>query len=164
MITKIEEKNFLSKNDIKEYKKFAFKEDMLKMSIAFILGASFNKVVTGISDLALMPIINFIILQTGDSWRKWTWEPIYGLKFELGQLLGILVDFFLISLVLYIIYGKIITKIKGDNNQVRIKICEFCKSEINEHAIKCPKCTGDLDVESRRNRRQNKRAKNTRGK
>ena len=75
MKTKIN-KNFIKKEDIEQYKNFAFKEDMLKMSIAFILGSSFNKVVTGISDSILMPLINFIIIQTGDYWRKWNWEPI----------------------------------------------------------------------------------------
>lgn len=164
MKTKIK-KNFLNKNDIEQYKNFAFKQDMLKMSIAFILGGSFNKVVTGISDFMLMPLINFIILQTGDSWRKWNWEPTTGLRFELGQLLGVLVDFFLISFILYMIYSKILLKIKGDVvNQPITKTCNLCKNEINKSATKCPKCTGDLDVQTRRARRKNTRTKNSRSK
>lgn len=155
------QKAFIGKKEIKEYKKFAFKEDMLRMSIAFILGASFNKVVTGISDLILMPLINFIILQTGDYWRKWNWEPISGLRFEIGQFLGVMIDFLLISIILYIIYAKIVMKVRGNDEVFRLKICDFCKSEINELATKCPKCTGDLNVNARRNRRENKRKKNS---
>ena len=154
------EKAYIGEKEIKQYKQFAFKEDMLKMSIAFILGASFNKVVTAISDLVLMPIINFVILQTGDYWRKWNWEPFTGLRFEIGQFLGVLIDFLLISIMLYVIYTKLLIKIKGNSNCARLKICNFCRSEINEFAIKCPKCTGDLNVESGRVRRENKRKKN----
>ena len=158
------EKAFIGEKEIKEYKKFAFKEDMLKMSIAFILGASFNKVVTGISDLVLMPLINFIIIQTGESWRKWNWEPAHGLKFEIGQFIGVTIDFLLISIILYIIYAKMLVKIRGENQNNHLKICDFCKSEINELEIKCPKCTGDLNGQPGRNRREDKRKKNPRSK
>jgi large conductance mechanosensitive channel len=142
----MKEKSFISEKEIKKYKEFAFKDDMFKMSIAFIMGAAFNKVVTGISDLLIMPLINFIIIQTGDGWRKYKIEPIIGLKFEIGQFLGILVDFILISIVLYIIYSKIINRITNSNNLIAMKKCPFCVSDINFYAKKCPRCTGDLDV------------------
>jgi len=143
-------KNFIGEKEIKKYKAFAFKEDMLKMSVAFMIGASFNKVVSGISDFLIMPFVNFIIIQTGESWRKWSVEPIVGLKIEIGQFLGVMIDFLLISFILYIIYGKIIKTIVK-TEIIQMKTCDFCMSEINLMAIKCPKCTGDLtSVESRR--------------
>lgn len=142
----MQDKSFIGEKEIKKYKEFAFKEDMFKMSIAFIMGASFNKVVTGISDLLLMPLINFIIIQTGESWRKWKIEPIDGLRIEIGQFLGVLVDFLLISVILYIIYAKIIKNITNSNKCTPTKICPLCFSEINSLATKCPKCTGDLNV------------------
>ena len=142
----MEEKSFIGEKEIKKYKEFAFKDDMFKMSIAFIMGAAFNKVVTGISDLLIMPLINFIIIQTGDAWRKWKIEPIIGLRIEIGEFLGILVDFLLISIILYIIYSKIIQRIKSSNNFVPIKKCPLCVSDINAYAKKCPKCTGDINV------------------
>jgi len=142
----MKDKSFIGEKEIKKYKEFAFKEDMFKMSIAFIMGASFNKVVTGISDLLLMPLINFIIIQTGDGWRKWKVEPVNNLKIEIGQFLGVLVDFLLISIVLYIVYAKIIKKITNSNNCINLKNCPLCFSEINYLAKKCPKCTGDIGV------------------
>jgi large conductance mechanosensitive channel len=145
-MAKIDEKAFIGEKEINKYKEFAFKEDMLKMSIAFILGASFNKVVTGISDLIIMPIINFVIIQTGDTWRRWSVEPIHGLKLEIGQFLGVLIDFILISMILYIIYMKIISRITSNRSVAQNKKCPLCVSEINIMAKKCPKCTGDLSV------------------
>lgn len=146
MKREFDSKAFISQKEIKKYKEFAFKEDMIKMSIAFILGASFNKVVSGISDCIVMPVLNFIIMQTGDSWRKWNVEPIVGLKIEIGQFLGVMVDFLLISTILYLFYAKFITKITNSNNLNQTKNCPYCFSQINVNAIKCPNCTEKLSV------------------
>ena len=105
-------KNFISNKELVEYEKFALKEDMLKMSTAFILGGAFNSVVKGISDILIMPFINFIILQTGESWRTFKIEPVTGLVIELGKFLGVSVDFILISIILYVFYMKILKNIK----------------------------------------------------
>jgi len=138
-------KSFIGENELKKYKEFAFKEDMMKMSIAFILGSSFNKIIAGVSDLVLMPIINFTAKKTGD-WRLWNFSLIEGLTFEVGKFLGVLVDFFLISILLYIVYSKILQNINTSGHaSVQLKECPLCKSEINYFAIKCPECTGDLD-------------------
>lgn len=140
----MEERLFIDEKEIKKYKEFAFKDDMLKMSIAFIMGAAFNKVVTGISNLLIMPLINFVILQTGDAWRKWKIEPINGLKIEIGEFLGVSIDFFLISIILYLIYSK--TKNENCKNVIPMKKCSLCFSNININAKKCPECTGDISV------------------
>ena len=141
-------RSFIGEKEITKYKEFALKQDMMSMSIAFILGASFNKVVSGISDFILMPVINFIISKTGDSWRQLYFEPLLGLKFEIGKFLGVLVDFFLASIVLYLIYSKIISNIFNYNkDKIILKQCPLCKSDINQLAIKCPRCTGDLECQ-----------------
>lgn len=161
-------KNFIGQKEIENYKKFAFKEDMVKMSIAFILGASFNKVANGISNFIMMPMINFIISKTGDTWRYWHYEPITGMKIEIGQMLGVLLDFLITSLALYILYSKVISFIIKKDNEENVKIiqqtkqCPFCFSLINNLAKKCPECTGNLNAKPRRNRRKNQRKKNNR--
>jgi large-conductance mechanosensitive channel len=38
------------------------------------------------------------------------WEPYPGLAFEIGKFTGTLIDFFIISILMYIIYMKIIKK------------------------------------------------------
>lgn len=147
-------KSLIVEKQLKDYKNFAFKDDMFKLVIGIILGNSFNKVIYGLSDYLLMPIFTFLISKTGQQWREWKFTPIFGLTFELGHLLGTFLDFFLISLILYIFYIKFIQKIMKCENTI-LKQCEFCFSNINNKAIKCPMCTGDLGVKKRRNRRKN---------
>lgn len=124
----LEIENKVIKNEIKEFKKFAFKGDMIKISIGIILGNSFNEVVKSISDNIIMPIVNFIISKTGNNWRNWDLEIIGGLNLEIGKFLGSSIDFLLTALFLYLIYMKIMKKFLDDNS-ISSKICTKCLKE-----------------------------------
>ena len=91
-------------NTLEEYKKFAFKDDMIKLAIAFVLGGAFQKVVNAISESLIMPLLNYLVLKTGTGWREHTFEPVPGMKFATGVFLGAVVDFLLISIVLFVVF------------------------------------------------------------
>jgi large conductance mechanosensitive channel len=156
-------KSLLGEKEFQNYKKFAFRDDMFKLTIGVMLGNSFNKVVYGISDYLVMPLFTFLLSYTGDEWRQWTFKPIIGLNFEVGRLLAVLVDFTTTSIILYLIYTKALVMISKENSGPNTKKCEYCCGAIDENAKKCPLCTGDLIVKARRNRRKNTRTKNNRG-
>ena len=115
-----QQKELLSKEDLQnefsEYKKFAFKGDMIKMAIAFILGGAFNKVVTSISENLMMPLLNFIVSKTGGNWREAVWAPVEGLAFEIGQFAAVAVDFLLITIVLFVMW-RILKGHVGDDEE-----------------------------------------------
>ena len=91
-------------NRIQEYRRFAFKDDMLKLAIAFILGGAFTKTVTAISEGLIMPILNFLLQFTGENWRAATWAPLDGMVLEVGKLAAAAVAFLLISIVLFYLW------------------------------------------------------------
>jgi large conductance mechanosensitive channel len=161
--TDMEERGLIGKKEIQEYKNFAFRDDMLKLAVGVVLGNSFNKVVYGISDYLVMPVLTFLVSQTGDEWRRWEFIPFFGLKFEFGRMLGTFVDFILMSFFLYLFYVKFASRIIRPDMPKR-KECPLCHENIRLEATKCPFCTGDISVETRRVGRQNKRAENRRGK
>jgi large conductance mechanosensitive channel len=142
------EKAFLKSGDLEDYRRFAFRDDMLKLSVGFMLGGAFNGVVRAISECLVMPIVNFLISSTDGGWRNLAWQPMSGLRFEVGSLLGSFVDFFLISAILYILYMKIVGRITKRNplSENPKKICPECTSLINAGARRCPMCTGVLNV------------------
>jgi large conductance mechanosensitive channel len=134
----------VGKNEIEEFKKFAFKGHMIQMAIAFILGASFNSVVKSISENIIMPIITFGLDKTGDNWREITWTPFEGLTLELGKFCGAFVDFFLIALVLYVLYVKLLRPFWKSAPKIKCietKKCTFCQSIIHWQCERCPHCT-----------------------
>ena len=143
-----QEKNFLNRKDIDSYRRFAFNDYMLKLSVGFMLGGAFNGVVRSISECLVMPVVNFLISSTDGGWRALSLEPMRGLKFEVGALLGAFVDFFLISLILYVLYVKFVGRVTGRDplSEMPKKICPECASVINAAAKRCPMCTGVLNV------------------
>ena len=161
----IQMKSLIGEREFKEYKDFALRDDMFKLAVGVMLGNSFNKVVYGISDYIVMPVFKFFVSKTGDEWRNWSVTPTIGLTFELGRLCGTVFDFILISILLYLIYIKLFSRILvRDEKRPEMKQCPLCLTSIRTDAIKCPACTGDLDVKPRRTRTKNKGTKNRRGK
>lgn len=135
-------KEFIAIEEIKEYKRFAFRGDIIKMSIAFILGASINNVVGSVSNHLVKPIINFILIKPNSLWSNFDIHLDKGIKVELGDFFSNFFEFLVTSIILYIIYVKLLGKVI--NIKESTKCCEFCMSEISKYAKKCPKCTSVL--------------------
>lgn len=155
------ERSFLNASDLSEYKKFAFKDDMLRLSVCFILGNSFNKVVCGISDYLVMPVTTYLISSTGTGWRELVLTPVPSMNIEAGRLAGVFVDFFMVSIILYLLYIKLVGAILKHNpiSGPPQKRCGHCMSMVHAEARRCPMCTGVLIVEKRRVRGKDKGAK-----
>ncbi len=95
------------KEEVNSFKKFAFRSNMIQMAVAFMLGAVFNKFITSLSENIVMPCINFLIGKTGVPWREWRLVPVEGLTIDFGKFVGSSLDFIVISLILYVVYIKI---------------------------------------------------------
>ena len=110
-----------------------------------------------------MPVFTFLWSKTGEGWRDWTLSPIKGLDFKIGNLFGVFVDFILISILLYLLYIKLVSRIVG-REAPNLKECPHCCGRINPAAKKCPFCTGDIIVETRGVGSKNTGTKNRRSK
>ncbi len=135
----------IPEKEIKNFKAFAFKGHMIELAVAFMVGAAFQKAVESLSSNLLMPFINFFIAKTGTDWRNLTWTPIEGMTIAVGKCMGSLLDFFLIAVILYILYVKIIKNVFEDDQSETIetpsKKCAYCFNKIAVEAIRCPNCT-----------------------
>lgn len=92
------------KKEVDEYKRFAFKDDLLKLAIAFIIGGALTKAVSAISECLIMPAVNYLVKFTGTNWRQLSWSPLINLTFEIGKFSAAMVDFFLTTIVLFILW------------------------------------------------------------
>ena len=100
--------------EVQDYKKFAFNQNMLGVAIGLILATAFQKTVAGISDYLIMPVINYFLSSTDGNWRNWVIHPFVGMDIEIGHLIGTFVDFVILTLVLYFIWAKIMKVIWPD--------------------------------------------------
>jgi large conductance mechanosensitive channel len=148
-----------------EFKKFALKGSMIDLAIGVIIGGAVGKVITSlVNDILMPPIglllgrVNFASLYINLSRTRYpTFEAAQAAgapTINVGLFLGALIDFFLISLVIFIMV-KAMNKLR-EMAEKRIvvapptpttKVCPFCKSEIPIDAIRCPHCTSELTVE-----------------
>jgi len=135
-------REFIAIEEINQYKKFAFRGDIIKMSIAFLLGASINNVVNSISNNLVKPIINFILIKPNSMMSSFAIQLDKNIKIELGNFFSSFFELLVTSIILYIVYVKLLGKVI--NIKENKKCCEFCMSEISKYAKKCPNCTSNL--------------------
>jgi large conductance mechanosensitive channel len=97
---------------IDEFKQFALKGNALDLAVGAMIGAGFGKIVSGVSDNVIMPLVG--LAMPGDaSWREWgisLGKQIKGAdgkmveaKIGLGSLLGVALDFLILAFVLFMI-------------------------------------------------------------
>ncbi len=88
---------------IAEFKDFIGKAGVLGLAIGFIMGTVIGKVVTALVQDLIMPVPGAFI--EGGDWRKAIITiPIgNGMNFGIGDFVGVVIDFLIISMVIFII-------------------------------------------------------------
>jgi large conductance mechanosensitive channel len=126
-----------------EFKAFAFKGNMIDLAVAFVVGAAFSGVVKSMVDNIFMPIIGYIPLSKA-GYQGWHIGHVM-----IGKFLADLINFLLISLVVFIFVVKLMrafVKRRGEEPppEPTTKECPYCLSMIPIKASKCAHCTADL--------------------
>src|SRR5262249_2720783 len=87
-----------------EFKKFAFKGNVVDLAIGVIIGAAFGAIVKSLVDDIIMPLIG-LILPGDKGYESWAWQ-VGGKTVPYGKFLGAVVNFLLVALVLYVFIVK----------------------------------------------------------
>jgi len=129
---------------LQEFKSFLTKSNALALAIGVIIGAATGKVVSGVVDDLLMPVIG-LILPSGD-WReaKLVLRTVTDAQGKMtvsaisyGHLFGTIVDFIFIALVVFLIMKALI---KPSPPGPPTKGCPECLETIPAEARKCKAC------------------------
>jgi len=133
---------------LQEFKDFITKTNALALAVGVIIGAATGKVVTGVVDDVLMPVIS-LALPSGD-WRqaKIILNTVTDAKGKVtesaityGHLLGTLIDFIFIALVVFLIVRALI---KPPPPGPPTKNCPECLESISAEARKCKACGSNV--------------------
>ena len=87
-----------------EFKKFAFKGNVVDLAIGVIIGAAFGTIVKSLVEDIIMPLIG-LILPGAKGYEGWVWQ-VGDKTITYGKFLGSVVNFLIIALVLYIFIVK----------------------------------------------------------
>jgi large conductance mechanosensitive channel len=128
---------------LREFKDFINKGNVIDLAIAVVVGGAFGKIVTALVNDLVMPFVNWVVPQ-GD-WRKWEVTPLH---FRAGDLLGTVVDFLVVSFVVFLVMIKVIgaaRKVpKAGETPAATRECPECLEMVPAAARRCRACTSVL--------------------
>jgi large conductance mechanosensitive channel len=123
-----------------DFKAFLLKQNVIALAIAVVIGAALGKVVTGVVDDFIMPIVG--ALTPGGDWQKATLD-VGSIKFGVGDFVSVLVNFLIVAVVVWKI-SKAFIKPEPTAAAPATKQCQFCKMTIDAAATRCAHCTSAL--------------------
>jgi large conductance mechanosensitive channel len=122
---------------IKGFKEFLFKNNVLALAVAVIVGGAVGKVVTSLAQDIIMPAVS-PLLPSGE-WR--TAQIMIGkAAIKWGSFLGNVVDFLIIAFIVYLLTKALIK----EPPPPAAKTCPRCRETIAVEANKCKFCTADI--------------------
>ena len=130
-----------------DFKKFAFKGNVVDLAVGVIIGASFGKIVTALVADLIMPFIA-LAMPSGD-WKKDGYvlrhaaDPKQDVVLQYGDFLGSVIDFLIIALVLFLIVSQVVNRLSKKDDPTT-KECAFCIEQIPVKATKCKFCTSEV--------------------
>jgi large conductance mechanosensitive channel len=148
---------------IDDFKKFAFKGNVMDMAVGVIIGGAFGKIVTSLVNDMIMPLFtiltgqikfeNLFVALNGESYATIEAAKEAGAAtLNYGMFIIAVVDFLIIAVSIFVVTRQI-TKIskklkkKKDEPAPTAKNCPFCKSSISIEATRCPNCTSHIEPE-----------------
>lgn len=123
-----------------EFKAFLLKENVIALAIAVVIGAALGKVVTGVVDDFIMPIVG--AAAPGGTWQTATFD-VGSIKFGVGNFVSVLINFLIIALVVWRI-SKAFIKPAPVGTAPATRKCQYCKMIIDAEASRCSHCTSQL--------------------
>lgn len=148
---------------LQEFKEFAIKGNVVDMAVGIILGAAFTGIVQSVVDDVLMPLLglatggldfseHYVLLSDGA-----TAPPYASIAaareagasvLAWGELINAMVSFTLVALALFFLVRWINRLRRPDTPPApNTKACPYCKSHVDQGAVRCPQCTSELEVE-----------------
>ncbi|MEE0059895.1 MAG: large conductance mechanosensitive channel protein MscL [Acutalibacteraceae bacterium] len=130
-----------------EFKTFIMKGNVLDLAVAVIIGAAFQNIVTSLTDNIISPIIGLFTKMNFD--QLVLQVPGTDVVLKYGAFITAVINFLIMAFVIFLLV-KSINKVmtigkKKEEEKKTTKKCDFCKSEINIEATRCPHCTSKLE-------------------
>lgn len=98
-----------------EFKKFAFKGNVVDLAVGVIIGGAFGKIVDSLVKSIIMPLVS-TLMPAEKGYADWK-LTLAGQDIPYGQFLGEVVNFLIVALALYIFIVKFLGAILKNRNQ-----------------------------------------------
>ncbi|HUB08233.1 MAG TPA: large conductance mechanosensitive channel protein MscL [Myxococcales bacterium] len=123
---------------VHEFKEFLLKQNALALAIGVVIGGAVAKVVSGIVDDIFMPIIGVVL--PGGEWRSAQLVLTGSNAIKYGDLIGRLIDFTIVSLVVFFVTKALLSSGKKPEAAPATKSCPQCLETVPAAATRCRAC------------------------
>jgi large conductance mechanosensitive channel len=126
---------------LKDFRDFAVKGNVIDLAVAVIIGAAFGKIVDSLVKDIIMPLIGFVLPNSG-GYLAWHIGPM-----RIGAFLSEVVNFLIIAAAVFIVMVKVIGYLMrraAPPPPPGSKDCPFCLMAVPIRASKCGHCTSEL--------------------
>lgn len=128
------------------FKKFLLRGNLVDLAVAFVIGAAFAALVTGLVKDLITPLIGAVGGTPNFSGLTFT---INKSKFFYGDFLNLLIGFLIVSAVIYFLvvvpFSKLLERFKPTADEpTPVQDCPHCESSIPQTAHVCAFCTRDV--------------------
>jgi len=139
---------------IDDFKKFAFKGNVVDLAVGVVIGGAFGKIVSALVADLFMPLVA-LVLPSGD-WRanglvlRRAPDPKDDVIVKYGDFFGAVLDFLVIALVLFIVVSRLLKAAEGrlhkpkPSDEPIAKECPFCCETVAIKATRCKFCTSQF--------------------
>jgi large conductance mechanosensitive channel len=134
-----------------DFRTFALKGNVVDLAVGVVIGAAFGKIVSALVADLVMPLVA-LVMPSGD-WRasgivlRHAALAKDDVVLKYGDVLGAVVDFFIIALVLFLIVSKIVRTAEtrlGIAAAAATKPCPHCLTDVPVAATRCKACTSEI--------------------
>jgi len=122
----------------KEFREFLLKQNAFALAVGVIIGAAIGRVVSGIVEDVLMPVIGLVM--PGGEWRNAQLVLSGQNAIKYGDLVGRILDFFVVALVVFLLVKAFLEKPAAPAT----KSCPECLEPIPLAARKCRACASPV--------------------
>ncbi|MBN2558901.1 MAG: large conductance mechanosensitive channel protein MscL [Clostridia bacterium] len=143
----------------KDFKKFAFKGNVVDLAVAVIIGGAFGLIIGSLVNDIIMPVVGLLLGGTDFSnlfivLGKGSFETVAAAKeagvatLNYGIFINTIINFLIVALSIFLLV-RLMNKAKKKEVPApapapTTKKCPFCFTDISIEATRCPNCTSEL--------------------
>lgn len=124
-----------------EFKAFLFKQNVLALAIAVVVGAATNDLVQAIVQQFIMPLVA-LITPSSIEWEELAFQ-VGGSTFGYGLVIAAFINLVIVAFVVWRVSKALIKEPPAPEGPA-MKDCPFCLQKIDARATRCAFCTSEV--------------------
>lgn len=130
-----------------DFKKFAFKGNVIDMAVGVMIATAFSAIVNSLVNDLFMPLLSLLVGRIDFSNLKWVLGEGEGAaSINYGAFLQAVINFLVIAVCVFA-FVKLIGRLyrrQAQEPAQPARLCPYCRMELAADAIRCPHCTSQL--------------------